>query len=92
MRPHLRQRVRFEGGDVLDPTTHPAAGRFDLAVCRNLLIYLDRPAQEELILALRRALRPGGYLVLGSSETVIGRLWGLLEHVDPALRIYRRPA
>ena len=91
VRPQLRRRVRFEAGDVLDPATHPAAGRFDLVACRNLLIYLDRPAQEELILALRRALRPGGYLVLGSSETVIGRPWRLLEHVDPGLRIYRRP-
>ncbi|MDF1553688.1 MAG: protein-glutamate O-methyltransferase CheR [Deferrisomatales bacterium] len=89
--PHLRRQVRFEAGNVLDPATHAGAERFDLVACRNLLIYLDRPAQEELILALRRTLRPGGYLVLGSSETVIGRPWGLLEHVDPALRIYRRP-
>jgi chemotaxis methyl-accepting protein methylase len=77
---------------VLDPASHPAAGACDLIACRNLLIYLDRPAQEDLILALRRALRPGGYLVLGPSETVIGRPWCLLEHVEPALRIYRRPA
>jgi chemotaxis methyl-accepting protein methylase len=91
VRPELRRRVRFEAGDLMDYSTHPPAGTFDLIACRNLLIYLDRPVQEELILALRRALRPGGYLVLGSSETVIGRPWRLLEHVVPALRIYRRP-
>lgn len=92
VRSHLRRRVRFAVGDLLDSAPPPAPEPFDLVACRNLLIYLERPAQEELIVGLLQALRPGGYLVLGTSETVLGRPWGLLEHVDPALRLYRRPA
>lgn len=89
VRPQVRRLVRFRKADLLAPRTHPTGS--DLVSCRNLLIYLRRPVQEELILGLRRALRPGGYLVLGASETALGRPWGLLEHVSPAHRIYRRP-
>jgi len=88
IRPEVRRLVRFQRADLLDFGSHPAG--VDLVSCRNLLIYLQRPVQEDLILALRRALRPGGFLVLGSSETVLGRPWSLLEHLSPARRIYRR--
>lgn len=88
VRPEVRRLVRFRRADLLDARTHPTG--MDLVSCRNLLIYLRRPVQEEVILALRRALRPGGYLVLGASETALGRPWGLLEHVSPIHRIYRR--
>ncbi len=88
VRPEVRRLVRFQRADLLDFGSHP--GGVDLISCRNLLIYLRRPIQEDVILALRRALRPGGYLVLGSSETVLGRPWALLEHLSPARRIYRR--
>lgn len=89
VREEVRRLVSFRRGDVFDPSTHPK-GR-DLVACRNLLIYLRRSAQEDLILALRRALRPGGFLLLGSSETLLGRPWTTFEHVSPARRIYRRP-
>jgi len=89
VRPEIRRLVRFQRADLLDPGTHPQG--VDLIACRNLLIYLQRAVQEDLILALRRALRPGGYLVLGASETVLGRPWARLEHVNPTQRIYRRP-
>ena len=89
VRPEIRSMVRFQRADLLDPGSHPQ--EIDLITCRNLLIYLRRAVQEEVILALRRALRPGGYLVLGASETVLGRPWAELEHVNPARRIYRRP-
>jgi len=89
VRPEIRRLIRFQRADLLDPGSHPEG--VDLIACRNLLIYLRREVQEDLILALRRALSPGGYLVLGASETVIGRPRSRLEHVDPARRIYRRP-
>lgn len=89
IRPEIQSLVRFQRADLLDPGSHPRG--VDLIACRNLLIYLQRTVQEHVILALRRALRPGGYLVLGASETVIGLPWSRLEHLDPAHRIYRRP-
>ncbi len=90
VRDGIRGRVRFRCADLLDAASHLPG--MDLICCRNLLIYLRRTVQEDLILALRAALRPGGFLVLGASETVLGRPWKALEHVDPSRRIYRRPA
>ena len=48
----------------------PPFSRLDLVSCRNLLIYLDRAAQQQVLEMFHFALRPGGYLFLGSSETV----------------------
>ncbi len=88
--PELRERVRFAVGDVFDGVARTRD--LDLVACRNLLIYFRRPVQEALILGLLDALRPGGYLVLGVSESVLGRPWERVEHVDPERRIYRKPA
>ena len=44
----------------------------DLVSCRNLLIYLNRTAQQRVMDLLHFALNPGGYLFLGSSESVDG--------------------
>jgi chemotaxis protein methyltransferase CheR len=51
----------------------PPAGRFDMVLCRNVLLYLA-PAQRAAVFArLAEALRPGGLLLLGAGETVIGQ-------------------
>jgi chemotaxis protein methyltransferase WspC len=42
--------------------------RYDVVFCRNLLIYLDRPAQERLMQTLHQLLTPDGYLFVGPSE------------------------
>jgi chemotaxis methyl-accepting protein methylase len=89
VRDEVRRLVRFQRGDLLEFSSLPVG--FDLVSCRNVLIYLKRSVQEDLILALRRSLVPGGFLVLGSSETVLGRPWRVFEHVSPSRRIYRRP-
>lgn len=65
----LRTVVRYAQHDlVLDP---PPATRFHLILCRNVAIYLGRDAQRELRRKLVSGLRPGGYLMLGRSETLI---------------------
>ena len=65
----LRTVLRYEHHDlVLDP---PPAIRFDLILCRNVAIYLERHAQRELRTNLVSALRPGGFLMLGRSETLV---------------------
>lgn len=86
----VRRVVRFEQRDLLTDDA-PAAG-LDLVACRNVIIYLARPAQEELIRALHASLRPGGYLVLGRVETLLGEQRRLFETVSARERIYRRPA
>jgi two-component system CheB/CheR fusion protein len=42
----------------------------DMISCRNLLIYLSVPLQRRVIPTFHYALKPGGYLLLGSAETV----------------------
>jgi chemotaxis protein methyltransferase CheR len=65
----LRTVLRYEHHDlVLDP---PPAARFHLILCRNVAIYLEPHAQHELRRSLVSVLRPGGYLMLGGSETLV---------------------
>jgi hypothetical protein len=60
--------VRFERRNLVEQ----APGRelsFDLAFCCNVLIYLEREARRRVLERLVGALRPGGYLFLGSAES-----------------------
>src|SRR5690606_13480617 len=59
-----------------------------LISCRNLLIYLDRRAQLQALQIFHAALRPGGYLFLGSSETVDAAN-ELFTPLNKKYRIYR---
>ncbi len=66
---------------------------FDLVVCRNVVIYFDRPTQERLFRTLRRrAACPAGLLLLGKVETLLGPARDLFELEDARERIFRRPA
>ncbi|WP_298813470.1 CheR family methyltransferase [uncultured Sphingomonas sp.] len=48
-------------------------GRFDLILCRNVLFYLTPPVRQAVLERLAQALKPGGLLLLGAGETVIGQ-------------------
>ena len=84
--PELRGTVVFTTQDVL---ADPPFSRLDLISCRNLLIYLRPEAQEKVLLLFHFALREGGILMLGGSETV-GRLDDRFEPISKAQRIYRQ--
>lgn len=56
----------------LNEQPYPVDGSFDLILCRNVLIYFDRVAKEGVIDRLIDRLRPGGYLMLGHAESLIG--------------------
>ncbi|NIU62180.1 MAG: hypothetical protein GWN66_13840, partial [Pseudomonas stutzeri] len=62
----LRERILFARHNIL---RDPPFSRLDLISCRNLMIYLDRDIQIEVLRMFHFALNPGGYLFLGSSET-----------------------
>jgi chemotaxis protein methyltransferase CheR len=62
-----------------------------LIICRNVLIYFDRPTQERLFVAFHEALAPGGFLFLGRVESLLGRARGLFRPVSTRERIYRKP-
>ena len=64
---HIREKVLFANHNVL---RDPPFSRIDLICCRNLLIYLDKSAQASVLGTFRFALKPEGFLFLGSSESV----------------------
>src|SRR5271170_315235 len=84
--PELRASVVFTVQDVL---ADPPFSRLDFISCRNLLIYLLPEAQAKVVSLFHFALREGGLLLLGNSET-IGNLDGRFEVVSKAERLYRR--
>lgn len=82
----IRDMVLFAQHDVV---LDPPFTRLDLISCRNLLIYFDAMLQRKLLPLFHYSLRPGGLLLLGSSETV-GRFNHLFSAVQSKLRLYRR--
>lgn len=87
--PDARALVTFETRDLLREAA--PAGGLHLIACRNVLIYFDRATQESLFDAFHRALLPGGYLVLGKVETLLGDARTRFAAVDARERIFRRP-
>ncbi len=85
--PEIREMVKFHRRDVF---MAPPRSGYDLILCRNLLIYIDREPQERVIERFHEALRPGGFLALGRTEALVGPLRERFETVDPKERIYRK--
>lgn len=83
----IRRMVVFARHDILRDNL---PGRYLLVLCRNLLIYLEKEAQEKLMKRLARSLHPGGFLVLGKSEILIGEAREHFIPVSPKERIYQK--
>jgi two-component system CheB/CheR fusion protein len=84
IRRDLREMVLFAHHNVIKD---PPFSHLDLITCRNLLIYLNRPIQERVVETFHFALRPGGYLFLGTSESPEGTN-DLFLRVDGPAHIY----
>jgi two-component system CheB/CheR fusion protein len=84
----LREIAIFAFHSVL---RDPPFSRMDLISCRNLLIYLDKGLQEQVIGTFHYALNPGGFLLVGSSETSDNPA-GLFRPIDRRSRIYQSSA
>lgn len=69
--PELRSTVRFARVNLMDER-YSVPADMDAVFCRNILIYFGRDAQRAVLERLCRHLRPGGYLILGHSETLTG--------------------
>ncbi len=82
----IRDSVLFAQHDVL---LDPPFTKLDLLCCRNLMIYFDAALQRRLLPLFHYSLRPGGVLLLGSSETV-GRFTHLFGAIESKLRLYLR--
>jgi chemotaxis protein methyltransferase CheR len=86
-RPELRALISFRQHNLLDP---PAAelGEFDLVMCRNVLIYFPRAEHGTVVGRLLEATRPGGHLIVGHAESLIG-VRGDLQGVEPTIYRYQ---
>jgi two-component system CheB/CheR fusion protein len=82
----IREMVVFAPHDVI---ANPPFTKLDILSCRNLMIYFTPPLQKRLLQLFHYSLRPGGLLLLGTSESV-GRQTDLFEALDAKSRIYRR--
>ncbi len=85
--PEIAKYVRFARENLLDK---PSSKYFDAIVCRNVLIYFNRKMHEEVVDNLYEALRRGGYLMLGRTETLMGAPRSAFEVVDLENRILRK--
>jgi chemotaxis protein methyltransferase CheR len=77
-----RKITRFEQHNVL--TEPPARARFDLILCRNVLLYFDQPTREKAFARLATAVNSDGYLMLGAGETVVGQTNAFVPSADRA--------
>lgn len=84
----VREKILFAMHNVL---RDPPFSRLDLVSCRNLLIYLDRGVQNQVLEMFHYALYPNGYLFLGTSESA-DSVEELFSVVDKKNRIYRAKA
>lgn len=66
----LKSHIHFRQYNLLDGFA--ALGRFDIVMCRNVLIYFDEATKRDVLARLAATLHPHGVLFLGSAETVIG--------------------
>ncbi len=96
-KPDLTKLVAYRRHNLV--ADNPPAGPFDVVLCRNVLLYLSSATKADVFGRFAKAMRPGGTLVLGAGETVIGqtplfepsrRLRGFYERVAapaPARRV-----
>lgn len=82
----LREMVVFARQNFV---TDPPFSRIDLISCRNLLIYLEPELQKKIFPTFHYALKPGGFLFLGASESV-GAFTDLFEHFDKKQKIFSK--
>ena len=85
----VRASVRFKSEDLTAQASRPAL--HDLVCCRNVLIFLGKEGQRRMLESAYQALKPGGLLLLGRTESLLAITHADLQPVDLTHRIYRRP-
>jgi len=86
IRSMLKARTNFMVHNLLDP---PPAGRFDIILCRNVLLYFSAERRRAVLDRLASAIQPDGMLILGAGETVLGQTDAFVP--DMELRGIYRP-
>ncbi|MGX9427096.1 MULTISPECIES: CheR family methyltransferase [Bradyrhizobium] len=84
MVPELRRLTNFMRMNLMD-SSYPVDRDVDIIFCRNVLIYFDRKTQRKVVDQLCSHLRPGGYLLVGHSESMIHNTVPTLKQVQPTV-------
>jgi chemotaxis protein methyltransferase CheR len=82
-----RSLVSFEYHDIVSGRSKSG---MDLVLCRNLLIYFEKELQQRALSNLYSSLNPGGFLILGKTESIVPQMSECFEVVDLRERIYRK--
>ena len=70
IKPEVKKMTSFRNFNLLDSYT--GLGKFDVIFCRNVLIYFSSDVKSRILNQFSGALNPGGYLILGASESLTG--------------------
>ena len=82
--PELRRMTHFMRMNLMD-TNYPVDRDVDIIFCRNVLIYFERETQRKVVEQLCSHLRPGGYLMVGHSESMVHSVVPGLKQVQPTV-------
>lgn len=89
--PHIRAMCHFGHLNLLERDRSALIGRANVVFCRNVLIYFDETARRRVIDTFYERLHPGGYLLLGHSESLLNTTTAFeLVHLRTDM-VYRRP-
>ena len=70
VRENVRRLVRFGRSNLVDPALAGRVGAMDVILCRNVIIYFDADSRRAALANFHAALKPGGHLMLGHSESL----------------------
>jgi chemotaxis protein methyltransferase CheR len=82
--PELRRLTHFMRMNLMD-SSYPVDRDVDIIFCRNVLIYFDKDTQRKVVNQLCSHLRPGGYLMVGHSESMIHSAVPGLRQIQPTI-------
>lgn len=90
----IREMVSFSQFDMTHPSRiapeESVFASFDMVLCRNLLIYINKKGRNKIFEKLHKALSPKGYLVLGECEALESEYDHLFESIDDDIHIYQK--
>ena len=87
LRLDLRRKVSFHLHNLIGPP--PAVGRFDVVLCRNVMLYFTPEVRRGVFERISQVIAPDGVLMLGAGETVLGQTERFVS--DPLARGLYRP-
>ncbi len=84
----IRTRLRFHRHDLL--TLQPVGDRYNLVLCKNVLLHLQPQERIQVIRMYHRVLVPGGFFAMEQTQKLPDELTGLFEQVVEDAQLYRR--